>query len=64
MIETILLACFWVLQIDANAFSKLSGNAPDRWWLGFVAGKTLGMSSIYFLIRLYRFRMPPGCSAR
>ena len=49
----ILLLCFLALQIGANALFKVGSGVPGRWWLCFVAGNVLGMSSIYFLMRLY-----------
>ena len=49
----LLLLCFWALQIGANVLFKVGGGTPQRWWLGFLAGNVLGMSSIYFLMRLY-----------
>jgi multidrug transporter EmrE-like cation transporter len=52
-ITVILLLCFLALQIGANALFKVGSGVPGRWWLCFVAGNVLGMSSIYFLMRLY-----------
>ena len=53
MLTAILRLCFLGLQIGANALFKAGSDVPARWWLCFVAGNALGMSSIYFLMRLY-----------
>jgi drug/metabolite transporter (DMT)-like permease len=53
VITVLLFLCFWALQAGANVFFKMGSGTPQRWWLGFVAGNLLGMSSIYLLMRLY-----------
>jgi drug/metabolite transporter (DMT)-like permease len=49
----VLLICFWVFQVTANVFFKMGGDMPSRWWWCFVLGNVVGISSIYFMMRLY-----------
>lgn len=48
-----LLACFFALQVAANLLFKYGAIHPERYWLGFVAGNAIGVSSIWFMMQVY-----------
>ena len=47
------LGSFWVMQVLAAVLFKFGTTAPNRYWLGFVAGNLFGASSIFVLMKLY-----------
>lgn len=47
------LALFWAMQAGANVLFKYGTTAPGRYWIGYVAGNALGMSSILVMMRIY-----------
>lgn len=59
------LISFWVLQILANVAFKYgshgtTGRSP-RWLAGFAGGNAVGISSIYFLMKIFEL-MPGNCN--
>jgi multidrug transporter EmrE-like cation transporter len=48
------IAMFLLFQVAANLLFKWGGTAPQRYWWGFVFGNAVGMTSILFLIGMYR----------
>ena len=59
------LLIFWMMQIVAYVAFKLGSQGATgrskRWLAGFVGGKVVGASSIYFLMRIYEL-MPGNCN--
>jgi len=49
----VLLTIFWAMQAAAQAAFGFGSSAPSRWWVGFVIGNIIGVSSIMVLMRLY-----------
>lgn len=45
---------FLVFQVVANLFFKWGSCAPHLFWWGFVLGNLVGVSSIIFMIMMYR----------
>ncbi|HEY3379549.1 MAG TPA: hypothetical protein VGL77_18895 [Armatimonadota bacterium] len=56
---TMLLLVFWAMQVTANLCFKFGSTTPSRWALGFILGNVVGMSSIWFMMKLYA-RMNPN----
>jgi len=55
MLATIgVLMGFFALQILANLLFKYGSIHPGRYWLGFILGNIFGMSSIWFMMQIYR----------
>ena len=52
----VILHCvgFLVLQVIANLFFKWGGSAPQHYWWGFVFGNLVGITSILFMIGMYK----------
>lgn len=44
---------FFVLQVGSGLFYKWGADRPGCGWLGFVLGNALGITSTYFLMRVY-----------
>lgn len=49
-----LLAGFFAFQVAANLLFTYGSLHPERWWLGFLAGNAVGVSSIWFMMRIYQ----------
>ena len=47
-------AVFLFLQVVANLLFKWGGTAPNHYWWGFILGNAVGVSSILFMIAMYR----------
>lgn len=45
---------FLIFQVAANLFFKWGSTAPHLFWWGFGFGNLIGMSSIVFMIMMYR----------
>ena len=48
------IAMFLLFQVVANIFFKWGGTAPQNYWRGFVLGNAVGITSIIFLLGMYR----------
>ena len=48
------IAMFLTFQVAANLCFKFGGTAPHHFWWGFGIGNLIGMSSIVFMIMMYR----------
>ena len=48
------IAMFLLFQVVANVFFKWGGSAPQNYWRGFVLGNAVGITSIIFLLGMYR----------
>ena len=48
------IAMFLLFQVVANIFFKWGGSAPQNYWRGFVLGNAVGITSIIFLLGMYR----------
>lgn len=48
------LACFFLFQVAASLFFKWGSTAPSLFWPGFLLGNLFGMTSIFFLISIYK----------
>ena len=46
---------FILLQIGANILFKYGSLQPERWLPCFIVGNVFGMSSIWFLMKLYQY---------
>lgn len=46
---------FFVLQVGAGLLFKMGAVHREYWLLGFVAGNMLGITSIYFLMAVYKY---------
>jgi multidrug transporter EmrE-like cation transporter len=51
-------AGFLALQVVANLFFAWGGRTPDRWLACFVLGNAAGVSSIWFMTRIYAAMQP------
>lgn len=49
---------FWVMQVIANLLFKWGSDTPGRWAVGFFCGHLFGVSSIAFLMLLYKTMNP------
>ena len=47
------------MQIVSQIIYKLGSTSPKYWIIGFVAGNIIGVSSMWFLMKLYA-RINPG----
>lgn len=47
-------AVFLLMQVIANLLFKWGGMAPNHYWWGFILGNAVGVSSILFMITMYR----------
>jgi len=47
-------AMFLLFQIIANLFFKWGSMSPQHYWWGFVLGNAVGMTSIIFMLGMYR----------
>lgn len=48
------IALFLLLQVGSGLLYKYGAMCPDRRVFGFIAGNVLGVSSIYYLMEVYR----------
>ena len=48
------IVMFLLFQVVANVFFKWGGAAPQNYWKGFVLGNAVGITSIVFLLGMYR----------
>lgn len=48
------IAMFLLFQVVANIFFKWGGSTPQNYWRGFVLGNAVGITSIIFLLGMYR----------
>ncbi len=55
MLATIgFLIGFFTLQVLANLLFKYGGDHPERYWLCFIFGNIMGVSSIWFMMQIYQ----------
>lgn len=55
MLATVgLLAGFFAFQVAANLLFTYGAVHPGRYWLGFIAGNAVGVSSIWFMMQIYQ----------
>ena len=55
MLATIgLLAGFFAFQVAANLLFTYGAVHPGRYWLGFILGNAVGVSSIWFMMGIYQ----------
>jgi len=47
------IVVFLVLQVFAALLFKWGSGGEGRWWLGFLGGNALGITSIVFLMKMY-----------
>lgn len=47
------IGAFWALQIAANLLFKYGSLSNSRWWSCFILGNLIGMSSIFFMMKIY-----------
>ena len=52
------LCIFWAMQIVAALMFKYGSTTPERWWTGFIVGNLFGMTSIWFMMQLYKSMNP------
>jgi len=52
---------FFLLQVGSGLLYKWGSLHRDSWWAGFILGNLLGISSIYFLMEVYK-RLNPNVS--
>ena len=48
------IAMFLLFQVVANIFFKWGSTAPQNYWWGFALGNAVGITSIIFLLGIYR----------
>ena len=48
------IAMFLLFQVVANLFFKWGSTAPQHYWWGFALGNAVGITSIIFLLGMYR----------
>ena len=48
-----IIGIFWAMQIVANLAFKYGTGTPARWWPCFVVGNVIGVSSIFFMMKIY-----------
>ena len=48
------IVMFLLFQVVANVLFKWGGTAPQNYWRGFVLGNAVGITSIIFLLGMYR----------
>ncbi len=59
LLRTVLLiAVFWGMQVIALLLFKWGSTADHRWLWGFFGGHSFGVSSIWFLMLLYKTMNP------
>ena len=56
-ITTVVLV-FWSMQVVAQLLFKWGSSTPGRWAMGFFGGHAFGVTSIVFLMLLYRTMNP------
>jgi len=49
---------FWAMQIVAQLLFKWGSAAPGRWAMGFFGGHAFGVTSVVFLMLLYKTMNP------
>jgi len=49
-----LLAGFFAFQVAANLLFTYGSVHPERYWLGFIVGNAIGVSSIWFMMQIYQ----------
>jgi len=54
----LLVVVFWSMQVAANLLFKWGTVAPGRWAWGFFGGHLFGVTSIAFMMLLYRTMNP------
>ena len=47
-------AMFLLFQVIANLFFKWGSMSPQHYWWGFVFGNAVGITSIIFMLGMYR----------
>ncbi|MBI3922892.1 MAG: hypothetical protein HY318_15835 [Armatimonadetes bacterium] len=55
---TIGILVFWAMQVLAQLLFKWGSDTPGRWAWGFFGGHVFGVSSIAFLMLLYKTMNP------
>lgn len=55
---TSVVLVFWAMQIVAQLLFKWGSNTPGRWAMGFFGGHAFGVTSIVFLMLLYKTMNP------
>ena len=48
------IVMFLLFQVVANVFFKWGSTAPQNYWKGFAFGNAVGITSIIFLLGIYR----------
>ena len=48
------IVMFLLFQVVANIFFKWGSSAPQHYWWGFALGNAVGITSIIFLLGIYR----------
>ena len=48
------IVMFLLFQVVANVFFKWGSTAPQHYWWGFALGNAVGITSIIFLLGIYR----------
>jgi len=48
------LVLFWAMQVIASLLFKYGSTSPARWLPSFIGGNLFGVSSIWFVMMLYR----------
>ena len=48
------IVMFLLFQVVANIFFKWGSTAPQHYWWGFALGNAVGITSIIFLLGIYR----------
>ena len=54
----LVILVFWAMQVATNLLFKWGSTAPGRWAWGFFGGHLFGVSSIAFLMLLYKTMNP------
>ncbi len=52
------ICIFFVLQVGSGLLYKMGAMCPKYWTFGFISGNVLGISSIYFLMVVYKHLNP------
>ncbi len=52
------IAVFFILQVGSGLLYKYGALHQEYWLAGFIGGNILGISSIYFLMQVYKYINP------